>query len=250
MLFFHSVRHLLWTYAAIIPLTFALLFVSVLGAGARLRYRIAHIWMKLNVTSAQSMLGIKTRVSGLNNLPADPRQGIVLLSKHQSTFDVFLIAAVMPRPVAFVFKKELLKIPFFGWALACLDMIRIDRTQRRRAFADVLSQGHRLLGDGLWVTMFPEGTRMERGEVGEYKRGGSRLAVSAGVPVVPVAITSAKVWPRKAFVKRPGVVDISIGPQLSPAGRTQEELMDMAQDWIEREMQRLDPHAYPAIQHE
>ena len=154
--------------------------------------------------------------------------------------------AIMPHPLAYVFKKELLYVPFFGWAMARMDMIHIDRSQRSRAFSKVVAQGKRLMAQGTWVIMFPEGTRIERGQKGVYKNGGTRLAIETGAPVIPIAVTSAKCWPRKAFIKRPGIVDISIGKPIPSAGRQSDELMREVEEWIESEMRRLDPDAYVA----
>ncbi|RZJ17350.1 MAG: 1-acyl-sn-glycerol-3-phosphate acyltransferase, partial [Haliea sp.] len=117
-------------------------------------------------------------------------------------------------------------------------------SQRSQAFNKVVQQGKRLMAHGTWVIMFPEGTRIARGEKGVYKSGGTRLAVETGAPVIPVAVTSAKCWPRKAFIKKPGIVDISIGPAISSAGRQPDELMREVEHWIETEMRRLDPEAY------
>ena len=128
--------------------------------------------------------------------------------------------------------------------MARLDMIHIDRSQRTRAFNKVVAQGRALLAQGIWIIMFPEGTRIPRGQQGIYKTGGTRLACETGVPVIPIAVTSAKVWPRKAFVKHPGVVDVSIGPAISSVGRKPDELMREVEAWIETEMRRLDPEAY------
>ena len=122
--------------------------------------------------------------------------------------------------------------------------IHIDRSQKTQAFNKVVAQGRKLLEQGIWIIMFPEGTRIPRGQKGNYKNGGSRLACETGVPVVPIAVTSAKVWPRKAFIKRPGVVDVSIGPAISSVGRKPDELMREVEAWIEAEMRRLDPEAY------
>jgi len=127
-----------------------------------------------------------------------------------------------------------------------LDMIHIDRSQRTQAFSKVVTQGKALLDQGVWVIMFPEGTRIARGEVGTYKTGGTRLAIETGAPVIPIAVTSARCWPRRAFVKRPGVVDVSIGAPIVSQGREPDELMQQVQAWIESEMQRLDPDAYRA----
>jgi 1-acyl-sn-glycerol-3-phosphate acyltransferase len=151
---------------------------------------------------------------------------------------------LMPHPLAYVFKKELLMIPFFGWAMGRLDMIHIDRSDRSRAFNKVVAQGKGLLERGIWIIMFPEGTRIPRGQKGTYKTGGTRLAVETGAPVIPVAVTSAKCWPRKAFIKRAGVVEVSIGKPIASAGREPEELMKEVEAWIEAEMHRLDPQAY------
>jgi 1-acyl-sn-glycerol-3-phosphate acyltransferase len=172
----------------------------------------------------------------------------ILLLKHQSTWETFLMPSIMPHPLAYVFKKELLWVPFFGWAMGRMDMIHIDRSQRAQAFNKVVEQGRRLVAQGVWIIMFPEGTRIPRGMQGVYKNGGTRLAVETGAPVIPVAVTSAKCWPRKAFIKRPGVVDISIGPAIPSVGRQPDELMREVEAWIEAEMRRLDPDAYTAGQ--
>jgi 1-acyl-sn-glycerol-3-phosphate acyltransferase len=123
-------------------------------------------------------------------------------------------------------------------------MIHIDRRQRAQAFNKVVAQGKRLLAQGIWIIMFPEGTRIPRGEQGTYKSGGTRLAVATGAPVIPIAVSSGKCWPRKAFVKHPGVVDVSIGVPIPSEGRSSDELMREVEAWIEAEMRRLDPEAY------
>ena len=201
-------------------------------------------WLRVVVRSGRFILGIENRVIGMENLPTDPSSPAVLLVKHQSTWETFALPTLMPHPLAFVFKKELLRIPFFGWAMARLDMIHIDRSQRSKAFAKVVAQGKALMNKGVWVIMFPEGTRIPRGEQGAYKTGGTRLAIETGAPVIPIAVTSARCWPRKALIKKPGVVDISIGKPIPSAGRDPQELMDEVQAWIEGEMRRLDAGAY------
>jgi 1-acyl-sn-glycerol-3-phosphate acyltransferase len=169
---------------------------------------------------------------------------VILLSKHQSTWETFFYPTLMSHPLAYVFKRELLYIPFFGWAMARMDMIHIDRSRRTEAFARVVAQGQRILAHGSWVIMFPEGTRIARGRAGTYKSGGTRLAIATGTPVVPIAVTSARCWPRKSFRLRPGVVDVSIGAPIPVEGRQPDELMREVEAWIEAEMRRLDPEAY------
>jgi 1-acyl-sn-glycerol-3-phosphate acyltransferase len=180
----------------------------------------------------------------MENLPEGAVTPAVLLVKHQSTFETFVMPAIMPHPLAYVFKKELLYVPFFGWSIGLLDMIHIDRSLRTQAFKRVVAQGKERLAQGIWIIMFPEGTRTERGQKGVYETSGTRLAVQTGAPVIPIAVTSAKCWPRKAFVKTPGIVDISIGKPIPSVGRHHKELMQEVEDWIEAEMRRLDPEAY------
>ena len=246
MALIRSIIHMLWMAITVVPYTLAIVLGSLFGARGTSLYRIARAWLSICVHSARPLLGIQYRVTGMEHLPQGEKSGAVLLCKHQSTYETFLMPAIMPHPLAYVFKKELLYVPFFGWSIGRLDMIHIDRSLRAKAFNKVVQQGKALLAKGTWVIMFPEGTRVERGQKGQYKSGGTRLAIDTGVPVIPIAVTSAKVWPRKAFIKKPGVVDVSIGPAIASAGRQPDELMREVEAWIEAEMRRIDPEAYPA----
>ena len=238
-----SVIHVLWLIITVIPWALFVVVFSYFASSTRIYWWCAG-WLRMAVHSGTFILGIQNRVTGMENLPQGAKDPAVLLVKHQSTWETFVMPALMPHPLAYVFKKELLRVPFFGWAMARMDMIHIDRGQRSQAFAKVVTQGKRLMGEGVWVIMFPEGTRIPRGQVGQYKTGGTRLAIEAGVPVIPIAVTSAKCWPTKAFIKKPGVVDISIGKPIFSVGREPDELMQEVQAWIEAEMRRLDPEAY------
>jgi 1-acyl-sn-glycerol-3-phosphate acyltransferase len=239
-----STLHMLWMIVTVIPWATVTGILSPLIGGQR-TYRLCAGWLRVAVWGGHVMLGIRNRVTGLENLPTDAPGGAVLLVKHQSAWETFVMPVLMPRQLAFVLKRELMFIPFFGWGLAMVDMIRIDRRRRTAAFNKVITQGQQLIGKGLWVIIFPEGTRVGRGERGTYRISGARLAIESGAPVIPVAVTSARCWPPRAFIKRPGVVDFSIGKPIPSAGRQPDELMREAQEWIEAEMLRLDPEAYP-----
>ncbi len=203
-------------------------------------------WLRVAVWGARFFCGVQHRVQGMERLPVagEREAAVVLASKHQSTWETFAYPTLMPHPLAYVFKRELLYIPFFGWAMGRLDMIHIDRSRRAEAWNRVAAQGKLLFAEGVWVIMFPEGTRIARGQRGSYKSGAARLAIAAGVPIVPLAATSAKCWPRKSFLLRPGVIDISIGQPIASVGREPDELMREVEAWIEAEMRRLDPEAY------
>ena len=239
-----STLHMAFMFVTVIPYTLLILLARLLGAKGNVRYAFAQKWLTLSIDAARVLMGIRYQVHGQENLPVGETSPAILLVKHQSTYETFLMPAIMPHPLAYVFKKELLYVPFFGWSIGSLDMIHIDRSQRAKAFAKVVEQGQALLDKGVWVIMFPEGTRIPRGERGSYKTGGTRLAIATGAPVIPIAVTSAKCWPRKAFVKTSGVVDVSIGKPIPSVGRDAEELMREVETWIEAEMHRLDPEAY------
>jgi 1-acyl-sn-glycerol-3-phosphate acyltransferase len=239
-----SILHALWLLVTVIPWGIVMVTASLWSNGTQMWW-MAVRWLTWAVGPiGRRILGIKVRVSGFDNLPLGAKSPAILLVKHQSTLETFLIPTLMPHPLAYVFKRELIYVPFFGWAMGRMDMIHIDRSLRASAFNKVVEQGKRLLAQGIWVIMFPEGTRIPRGQKGTYKHGGTRLAVETGAPVIPIAVTSAKVWPRKAFIKRPGVVDVSIGPPIPSQGRQPDELMREVEAWIETEMRRLDPDAY------
>jgi len=241
--FVRAVLHTMLLAVTVVPWALVAVVLRMLGQ-EKWCYAVCINWLRLSVNSGTLILGIHNRVTGWENLPAGETDAAILLVKHQSLWETFTMIAIMPHPLAYVFKKELLRIPFFGWAIGSLDMIHIDRKQGAQAFNKVVEQGKRLLDKGTWVIMFPEGTRTARGQQGVYKTGGTRLAIETGAPVVPVAVTSAKCWPKKAFIKTPGVVDISIGKPISSAGREPAELMREVEAWIEAEMRRLDSEAY------
>ncbi len=238
-----AILHTLFMAITVVPWALAVLVAAPFLNSTQI-YWMCVGWLRLAVNSGKLMLGIRNEVIGFENLPVSSTAPAILLLKHQSTWETFCMPTLMPHPLAYVFKKELLYVPFFGWAMGRMDMIHIDRSKRAQAFNKVVEQGQRLLNQGTWVIMFPEGTRIPRGQKGQYKSGGTRLAVATGAPVIPIAVTSAKCWPRKAFIKKPGVVEFSIGKPIASQGREPDELMREVEAWIETEMRRLDPEAY------
>jgi 1-acyl-sn-glycerol-3-phosphate acyltransferase len=233
----------LWWSVTVVPWAVAAMLASVFVRGTPL-YRFCTAWLTVALPGARAIMGISTRVTGQQHVPDGPA---VFLVKHQSAWETLVLPRFVPQPLSYVFKREILFIPFFGWTLGRLDMIHIDRDRRAAAYVRVLRQGQQFLAQGNGVVMFPEGTRVRRGERGAYQSGGARLAIGAGVPVVPVAAASARCWSR-GWIKRPGVVDISFGPPIASAGKRPDQLTREAADWIEAEMRRIDPQAYPANQ--
>jgi 1-acyl-sn-glycerol-3-phosphate acyltransferase len=209
------------------------------------RYYWTSRWNVFVIWAAKVVCGIRYQVRGFENLPDAP---VILLSKHQSAWETIFYLCVMPRPLVFVFKKESTYIPFFGWGIALLRMIPIDRSKGKDAIAQIVAIGRRRLADGQWIIMFPEGTRSAVGSQGKYKGGGTRLAVETNTPVVPIAVNSGECWPRNAFIKKPGLITVSIGKPISPEGLTGAELMQKVETWIESEMRVISPDVYPPQQ--
>ena len=232
-----------WIVITVIPWGFTLVVVSIWVRRTPLWW-FAVNWFRLVIWGTRVILGVKVQVNGLEHLPEGAKSPAILLSKHQSTLETLLLPTLMSHPLAFVFKRELLRIPFFGWSMARLDMIHIDRESRALAMKHVIEQGKRLLAQGTWVIMFPEGTRIPRGEKGTYQTAGTRLAVDSGAPVIPIAVSSGACWPRLGFIKYPGLVQVSIGKPIPSVGREPKELMREVEAWIEAEMRRIDPEAY------
>ncbi|WP_373896783.1 lysophospholipid acyltransferase family protein [uncultured Massilia sp.] len=205
------------------------------------RFWVTSRWNVFVIWCARVICGIRYEVRGYENLPA---QSAILLSKHQSAWETIFMLPNMRRPLVYVFKKEILYIPFFGWGMALLRMIPIDRSKGKRAFAHVVRIGKRRLADGQSIIMFPEGTRIPVGQKGQYKSGGSRLAIETGASVVPIAHNSGECWPKGSFIKRPGLITVSIGKPISPENHTADSLMQEVENWIESEMRVISPHAY------
>ncbi len=172
---------------------------------------------------------------GLENLPNTPS---VILSKHQSAWETIAFQTIFP-PQAWVLKRELLWIPFFGWGLAATRPIAIDRSQGVRALDSVVKQGIQRIEEGRWVVVFPEGTRTAPGEKGRYNPGGAMLASKAQVPVVPVAHNAGEFWPRRGFIKKPGTITVSIGPPIETKGRKAKQINAEAEAWTENEVEQL-----------
>ena len=234
-----------WIVVSVIPCGIALVVCSLFLRSDTLWWWFAAPFLRGVIVAARIVGGVKYRVHGEENLPkADDMRRVILCPKHQSTWETFYFPSMTSHPLAYVFKKELLRIPIFGWCMGRLDMIHIDRNQRAQAWNKVAEQGKILMDDGKWIIMFPEGTRIERGKKGNYKAGASRLAMATDAYIIPIAVTSGRCWPRRSFALRPGVIDVSIGQPVSAEGRDPGELMEEVERWIEGEMHRLDPEAY------
>ncbi len=196
------------------------------------RYRFINVyWCRFAVGLGKYLVGLDYRVTGAENIPSER---CVILAKHQSTWETFFLSAYF-QPLSQVLKKELLRVPFFGWAMAMLKPIAINRDNPKQALKQLASQGAERLEQNCWVLIFPEGTRIPTGQIAKFSRGGTSLAVNAGLPVLPIAHNAGMFWPKAGWGKKPGVIDVVIGPAMYAEGegpRAIAELNKRAFAWI------------------
>jgi 1-acyl-sn-glycerol-3-phosphate acyltransferase len=202
-------------------------------------YRMAASWCAVNLWGARMICGIRWQVTGQENVPPDTLQHPhIVMSKHSSTWETLSLTQYFP-PLAYVAKKELLSIPFFGWGFALASPITIDRRAGTDAMQQIVTQGRERFAQGFWIAVYPEGTRIPARTRAKYKTGGARLAIAMDVPVVPVAHNAGYLWPKGIFGKRPGTISMTIGPPISPTGKDPARLTQEVESWIETEVARL-----------
>ena len=200
------------------------------------RYRIIRQWARFQVFLLKVLCRLDYRVEGREHLPAG---AAIIMSKHQSAWETIVFQEIFPAQT-WVLKRELMWIPLFGWALALLRPIAINRGAGRQAIEQIIKQGRERLQSGIWVVVFPEGTRVAPGARRRYGIGGAVLAAESGYPVVPVAHNAGSFWPRRGFRKRPGTIRVVIGPAIDPRGRKAEEIIRRTEEWIEGAMRELE----------
>lgn len=202
---------------------------------ARQRSYFYGLWCRLVVRWLRLTCGVQYQVQGLENIPQRP---VIVISNHQSTWETIFLYQLFD-PVCPILKKELLDIPFWGWALRLQNPIAIDRSKPREAGKSLLTQGAARVADGLSVLVFPEGTRAPAGGIRRYSRGGAQLAASTGTDIVPVLHNAGNQWPAGTTLKNPGVIDVIIGPPITAEGKTAKELAAECDAWVEANRDRV-----------
>lgn len=232
---------LFWFLVTLLTIPFGVALVLLTLLPLRARFFVVGLWRHGFMGLARWVLGVKMVIKGRENIPPQP---VLVLAKHQSAWETVALQEIFV-PTVFVLKQELLRIPFFGWGLAALRMIAIDRSAGKEALRQMLEQGKDRLAKGIWVVVFPEGTRVPPGQQVRYKPGAAYLATKTGTPVLPVAHNAGEVWPKKALLIRPGTITVSIGPAIETQGLKDAQVNGAVEAWIEGEMRVLSPHRYP-----
>jgi 1-acyl-sn-glycerol-3-phosphate acyltransferase len=218
----------------IIHSTLCALFVWMLPL--KQRYPIVVMWNHFVIWWVGVSCGVKFRIMGEHNIPDAP---YLMVSNHQSPWETIFLYSRF-KPLCAVLKIELLRIPFFGWAIALLRPIGIDRSKRREARQTLMGQGlQRLNEEKLSVLIFPESTRVPHGEFKNFSNGAAELAIAAGVKIVPLYHNAGLFWPAKQLLKRPGVIDVVIGTAIDTSGREARELTQQLQQFIHEGIARL-----------
>ncbi len=203
------------------------------------RYPVITIWARTMLWWLRLTCGIRYRVIGANNIPQQP---CVVLCKHQSAWETLALQKILP-PQVWVMKRELLFVPFFGWGLAMSSPIAIDRAAGRDALKQLVEQGQDRLNKGFFVVVFPEGTRIAPGKRGKYHIGGALLATHTNALALPIAHNAGKFWGKNSFLKRPGIITVSIGEPINTTELKADELNRQVEEWIEGELLRLEQYA-------
>ncbi len=213
---------------------------AIISIGLLLPYRqrasLANAWGMANLWLLSTICGLNYEIKGLENIP---ETGCIILSKHQSAWETMALRGLLPPTQAWVLKRELLWVPFFGWALMALQAIGIDRKSGRAAMNQVVKEGQKRLEQGHNVIIFPEGTRVAPGERGRYGAGGAILAHHTQFPVVPIALNSGVFWRRRDLRKYPGTIQVVVGPPIQIEGLKSSEINKRVETWIESTMETL-----------
>ena len=206
----------------------------------RLQFAIARAWARQLLVVLRVLCGLDYEVEGTENIPVGNH---IVMSNHTSAWETVAHFVMFPEQV-WVLKRELLWIPFIGWGIRLLRPIAIDRGAGHRAVGQVIAQGKERLGDGLWVVIFPEGTRVIAGQPKRYGISGALLAIESGRLVVPVSHNAGVFWPRRGFLKKPGTVRVRIGTPINPKGLDALALNEAARAAIEGGLARINAAAH------
>lgn len=236
-MFLRSLLYNLVMLVTVVVYAVLTLFTAVLPF--RQRYRFITQWPRFQTWLASRLLRIEYRIEGREHLPAG---AAIVMAKHQSAWETLALPGILP-PLTFILKRELLWIPFFGWGLSLLKPIAIDRSAGQAAMDQIVTQGRVRLDEGIWIVVFPEGTRVAPGQRRRYKRGGAVLAAQTGYPVIPLAHNAGVFWPKRGFVKKSGTIRVVIGAPIRSDGKTAEAILSEVENWIENKMREMESPA-------
>jgi len=224
-----------WLVFPLSIVVYAVLLLFTFPFPLSTRWKLLQTWVRFTLWWLKVSCRLTHKVTGTENIPTG---AAIVFAKHQSTWETIALQQIFPMQV-WVAKRELMWVPFFGWGLALMKCIAIRRGSGRAAIKQLVTQGKARLDEGIWIVIFPEGTRIPPGKKGQYRIGGAVLAEHSGYPIVPVAHNAGEYWPRRSFIKRPGTIQVCIGTPIESRDRSAQQLLDEAADWIEDRMAEI-----------
>lgn len=210
-----------------------------------MRHRlIGRPFCQMFLWSARLILGVRWSIEYEADVPRDP---CIILAKHQSSWETFMLPALLPPQVQ-VIKRELVQVPVFGWYLSMMGPITLDRQQRTAALKQLINQGSARLASGFHVLIFPEGSRVPAGARKEFSKGGAMLATRSHAKVLPVAHNAGEVWPNHHWIRYPGTITVVVGPVLDSKDLPTKELHRQSEEWINQTVDRISATPYDGTQ--
>jgi len=232
------IRSIIYFLFLVLSTLFFGLPIALIGWALPYRWRclMANAWGRANIFMLGVICGLKYQITGQENIP---QESVIILAKHQSAWETIALRGLLPPEQAWVLKRELMWIPVFGWALAVVQPIAINRNAGRKAAKQIIETGIKRLKQGRNVVIFPEGTRVAPGESKRYGVGGAMLAAKSGYPVLPIAHNAGVFWRRRGLKKYPGTIQVVIGPLIETAGKSTAQINKEVEEWIEGTVQTL-----------
>ena len=221
-----------WLFHVISVVAVVSTLLCFFWAPINVRYAIASSWAKMNMHFLKWFCNLNYKIKGKENIPTEPS---LVISNHQSTWETLAFQHFLPNQL-WVLKKELLRVPIFGWGLAIISPIAIDRSAGKKAVDQIVEQGEKKLNQGRWVIIFPEGTRISPGVDSKYKMGSFIFATRITHPVLPIAHNAGEFWPKHSFIKYPGTITVSIGEPFNAGGMEPSDVKDKVEGWIKEEI--------------
>jgi 1-acyl-sn-glycerol-3-phosphate acyltransferase len=233
MLFLRSLLYFIGSIIGVILISFCGIFL--IFSNYEVRYRILSKWAVFCIWWLKVTLNISFKVIGTENIDKPP---FIIVSNHQSTWETLGFQTILP-PHTWVLKKELLWIPIFGWAISLLKPIIIDRGDKLKAIKKVITQGKDRLNKGISVVIFPEGTRQPVTKLGDYQNGAVAIAKGSGYDILPIYHDAGKLWPKGSFIKKPGVITVTIGKPMSSSNGSTAEITDNIRNWALEQSRKI-----------
>ena len=219
---------LFWVFFLPVTLLTAILLSIIFYSPLKMRVGLIRLWINYSLGLLHYFCGLKYHVEGLENIP---QHGFILMSKHSSTWETIALQKFFD-PMIWVVKRELTRIPIFGWGLLAMNAIALNRGSGRKAITQLIQESRKHMDQGRILMLFPEGTRVFPMEQKPFKIGGAIVSENTGYAVLPIAHNAGEFWPRHSWIKWPGTIRVIIGKPIDPEGKKSDQIIKEVKQWI------------------